>query len=254
MFAGTVSSFRGRLQLVHPEYELLPGAPPNADLTPELAAEFATELIPVYPASAKASSWVIARSVQTVLDPLDAGGGPAPGRGQGAARAVRPGRGHPGHPPAAGLGRPRAGPAPAASGTRRSCCRPRWRSAGWRPRAMPAMPRPHVEGGLADELRRPAAVRPHRGQRRGGRDDRGRPACAYPMHRLLQGEVGSGKTVVAIRAMLQVVDAGGQAALLAPDRGARRSSTTGRSRGMLGPLAQGGQLGGGRARDRRRPC
>src|SRR5580658_10335996 len=40
MFAGTVSSFRGRLQLVHPEYEVLPGAPPNADLTPELAAEF----------------------------------------------------------------------------------------------------------------------------------------------------------------------------------------------------------------------
>src|SRR5580700_3427499 len=36
MFAGTVSSFRGRLQLVHPEYELLPGAPPNADLTSEL--------------------------------------------------------------------------------------------------------------------------------------------------------------------------------------------------------------------------
>ena len=52
MFAGTVSSYRGRLQLVHPEYELLPGAPPNADLTPELAAEFATELIPVYPATA----------------------------------------------------------------------------------------------------------------------------------------------------------------------------------------------------------
>src|SRR5580704_1655103 len=50
MFAGTVSSFRGRLQLIHPEYELLPGAPPNADLTPELAAEFAAELIPVYPA------------------------------------------------------------------------------------------------------------------------------------------------------------------------------------------------------------
>ena len=36
MFAGTVSSYRGRLQLVHPEYQLLPGAPPNADLTPEL--------------------------------------------------------------------------------------------------------------------------------------------------------------------------------------------------------------------------
>ena len=54
MFAGTVSRFRTRLQLVHPEYEMLPGAPPNADLTPELAAEFAAEMIPVYPASAKA--------------------------------------------------------------------------------------------------------------------------------------------------------------------------------------------------------
>ena len=47
MFAGTVSSFRGRRQLVHPECEMLPGAPPNADLTPELAAEFAAEILPV---------------------------------------------------------------------------------------------------------------------------------------------------------------------------------------------------------------
>ena len=37
LFAGTVSSFRGRRQLVHPECEMLPGAPPNADLNPELA-------------------------------------------------------------------------------------------------------------------------------------------------------------------------------------------------------------------------
>src|SRR5205814_2978500 len=78
MFAGTVSSFRGRRQLVHPECEMLPGAPPNADLTPELAAEFAAEMIPVYPASAKASSWMIARAVKTVLDPLDAGEDPLP--------------------------------------------------------------------------------------------------------------------------------------------------------------------------------
>ncbi len=63
------------------------------------------------------------------------------------------------------------------------------------------------------------------------------------MHRLLQGEVGSGKTVIAIRAMLQVVDAGGQAALLAPTEVLAQQhyrSVT----GMLGPLAQGGQLGG----------
>ena len=62
------------------------------------------------------------------------------------------------------------------------------------------------------------------------------------MHRLLQGEVGSGKTVIAIRAMLQVVDAGGQAALLAPTEVLAQQhyrSVT----GMLGPLAQRGQLG-----------
>ncbi len=41
-------------------------------------------------------------------------------------------------------------------------------------------------------------------------------AQPHPMNRLLQGEVGSGKTLVALRAMLRVVDSGGQAALLAP--------------------------------------
>jgi ATP-dependent DNA helicase RecG len=65
----------------------------------------------------------------------------------------------------------------------------------------------------------------------------------HPMNRLLQGEVGSGKTVVALRAMLQVVDSGGQAALLAPTevlaQQHHRSITA-----MLGDLAQGGMLGG----------
>ena len=63
------------------------------------------------------------------------------------------------------------------------------------------------------------------------------------MHRLLQGEVGSGKTVVALRAMLQVVDAGRQAALLAPTEvlAAQHARTL---RSMLGPLARAGELGG----------
>ena len=63
------------------------------------------------------------------------------------------------------------------------------------------------------------------------------------MQRLLQGEVGSGKTVVALRAMLQVVDAGGQAALLAPTSvlAAQHVRTL---RALLGDLAEGGMLGG----------
>ncbi|MFT4011137.1 MAG: ATP-dependent DNA helicase RecG [Nocardioidaceae bacterium] len=68
-------------------------------------------------------------------------------------------------------------------------------------------------------------------------------AGSHPMHRLLQGEVGSGKTVVALRAMLRVVDSGGQAALLAPTdvlaQQHLRSITA-----MLGDLAGGGMLGG----------
>jgi ATP-dependent DNA helicase RecG len=68
-------------------------------------------------------------------------------------------------------------------------------------------------------------------------------AQSYPMHRLLQGEVGSGKTVVALRAMLSVVDSGGQAALLAPTEvlAAQHLRTIEK---LLGPLAQGGMLGG----------
>ncbi len=67
-------------------------------------------------------------------------------------------------------------------------------------------------------------------------------AMTHPMHRLLQGEVGSGKTVVALRAMVTVVDAGGQAALLAPTEVlAQQHFRTMTS--MLGPLADGGLLG-----------
>ncbi len=65
----------------------------------------------------------------------------------------------------------------------------------------------------------------------------------HPMNRLLQGEVGSGKTVVALRAMLQVVDSGGQAALLAPTEVLAQQHHRSIS-AMLGDLAQGGMLGG----------
>jgi ATP-dependent DNA helicase RecG len=242
MFAGTVSSFRGRLQLIHPEYELLPGAPPNADLTPELAAEFAAELIPVYPASAKASSWLIARSVKTILDPLDVGEDPLPAQLReryglyGRAEAIRAI-----HRPLDWADRNRALERlkwdeafmlQAALAQRRMAAA-----------ALPAMPRPHVPDGIADEFDAQLPFTLTAGQVAVGETIANDLACAYPMHRLLQGEVGSGKTVIAIRAMLQVVDAGGQAALLAPTEVLAqqhyRSVTA-----MLGPLAQRGQLGG----------
>ena len=242
MFAGTVSSFRNRRQLVHPECEMLPGAAPNADLTPELAAEFATEMIPVYPASAKFPSWRIAKSVKVVLDTLDVGEDPLPAQVReryelaGRAEAIR------------AIHRP-LDPAD----RNRAIARLKWDEAfllqaalaqrRLAAAAMPAMPRPHIDGGIADEFDARLPFTLTAGQVAVGETIAAELACAYPMHRLLQGEVGSGKTVIAIRAMLQVVDAGGQAALLAPTEVLAqqhyRSIT-----GMLGPLAQSGQLGG----------
>ena len=68
-------------------------------------------------------------------------------------------------------------------------------------------------------------------------------AQPHPMTRLLQGEVGSGKTLVALRAMLRVVDSGGQAALLAPTEVLAQQHHRSIS-GLLGDLAEGGMLGG----------
>jgi ATP-dependent DNA helicase RecG len=66
-------------------------------------------------------------------------------------------------------------------------------------------------------------------------------ATETPMHRLLQGEVGSGKTVVALRAMLAAVDGGGQAALLAPTEVLAQQHYRS-MRAMMGDLADGGML------------
>ena len=66
LFSGTVSTFRGRRQLIHPDFEMLPDEATESRAAAELAAEYATELIPVYPASAKISSWQIARAVRLV--------------------------------------------------------------------------------------------------------------------------------------------------------------------------------------------
>ncbi len=49
-------------------------------------------------------------------------------------------------------------------------------------------------------------------------------ATPHPMHRLVQGDVGSGKTVVALHAAAVAIESGYQAALMAPDRAARRAA------------------------------
>src|SRR5215467_14475482 len=242
LFAGTVSSFRGRRQLVHPEYELLPDSSTDDGITAELAAEYATELIPVYPASAKLSSWQISRSVQVALDTLDAGEDPLPEQvreqyalwpREAAIRAIH---------------RPQD-----REDLRRARERLKWDEAfvmqaalaqrRLAAAAMPAVPRPPEPDGIAAEFDGRLPFTLTEGQRFGGEVIARDLSGAYRMNGRRQGEVGSGKTVVAVRAMLQVVDALGQAALLAPTEVLAqqhyRSITE-----LLGPLAASGQLGG----------
>lgn len=110
-------------------------------------------------------------------------------------------------------------------------------------RALGARARTRRAGGLLDAFDARLPFELTGGQREIGdllAEELGRD---HPMNRLLQGEVGSGKTLVALRAMLQVVDAGGQAALLAPTEVLAQQHHRSIS-AMLGDLAQGGMLGG----------
>jgi ATP-dependent DNA helicase RecG len=243
LFAGTVSSFRGRRQLVHPEYEMLPETNDTPLMTAEIAEQFANELIAVYPASAKLSSWKISRAVDVILDTLEAGEDPIPAEirerydlwpRELAIRAI--------HRPQdrAELAHARKRLKWDEAFTMQAALAQRRLAAA----AMPSVPRPPIPDGLVAAFDRRLPFTLTEGQRVVGEEVAHDLACAYPMNRLLQGEVGSGKTVVAVRAMLQVVDAGGQAALLAPTEVLAqqhyRSITA-----LLGPLAEAGQLGGG---------
>ena len=237
LFSGQVSTFQGKRQLAHPDYELLGAGDPAARAT-----EFASELIPVYRATKEISSWKIANSVEIALDVLDVPSDPLPAgvRGRyglcGYADALR------------GIHRPV---------DRRDLDRARLRLKWDEAFALQvvlaqrrlaaaeysATPRPLAPGGLLADFDAALPFELTVGQQLAGTtiaDDLGRE---HPMHRLLQGEVGSGKTVIAVRAMLQVVDAAGQAVLLAPTEVLAQQHYRTISQ-LLGPLAQGGQLGG----------
>ena len=109
-------------------------------------------------------------------------------------------------------------------------------------RLVRSEPRTGASGGIFDAFDARMPFELTAGQRRVEEEILGDLAQEHPMRRLLQGEVGSGKTVVALRAMLRVIDSGGQAALLAPTevlaQQHHRSITA-----MLGDLAEADRLG-----------
>ncbi|MGV9902817.1 ATP-dependent DNA helicase RecG [Streptomyces sp. NPDC003388] len=236
MFAGKVSVFNRRLQLAHPAYELLHGD------SEETVETWAGALIPIYPATAKLESWKIGKAVQTVLPSAREAVDPLPA-------SLQAGRGLVSLPEALlKIHRPHT-----QADIADARARLKWDEAfvlqvalARRRHADAQLPavarRPKPDGLLtAFDDRLPFTLT--EGQRKVSEEIFGDLATEHPMHRLLQGEVGSGKTLVALRAMLAVVDAGGQAAMLAPTevlaQQHHRSVTE-----MMGELAEGGMLGG----------
>jgi ATP-dependent DNA helicase RecG len=243
MFAGEVSTFRRQRQLVHPEFQVVPESVPGDDrMAKEAAAGFASEIIPVYPASARIHSWTIAKAVGVVLDTLDPQEDPIPADIRERYALTRETEAlHGIHRPASEADKEAAMERlkwDEAFILQTALAQRRVAAA-----AMPAEPRPPAEKpGIAAAFEERLPFTLTKGQQEVGDVIARDLSCASPMHRLLQGEVGSGKTVVAVRAMLQVIDNGGQAALLAPTEVLAqqhyRSVTA-----LLGPLASAGQLG-----------
>ncbi|MFD8529873.1 ATP-dependent DNA helicase RecG [Streptosporangium canum] len=239
MFAGKVGAFgqgdKRRWQLSHPEFEMF-------DETEAGAEEFAAALVPIYPAGKDVTPWAIRRALGVVLDTMGPLDDPLPAELR--ARHKLPGLAE----ALLAVHRPRDHGDVTRARKRLKfdeafllqavLLQRRMAAASW-----PATPRPPRGDGLLADFDRRLPFQLTEGQRSVGEEIEADLALAHPMHRLLQGEVGAGKTVVALRAMLQVVDAGGQAVLLAPTEVLAQQHHRSIS-AMLGDLAAGGMFGG----------
>ena len=212
MFSGRVGIYRGEYTLTNPHYALLSKDASGTDVT-----DAATAPVPVYRAPVKLPTDRISGYMAQLLEkvPLKELEDPVP-------YTIR-----------------RARKVPSLEWTYRALHTPdsedTWRAAQAQMRYREAFvlqsalarlhsvraahltqPRPAVEGGLADRLIQVLPYELTEGQQKVGAEIASDLSSESPMNRLLQGDVGSGKTVVALRAMLQVADAGGQSAMLAP--------------------------------------
>jgi ATP-dependent DNA helicase RecG len=211
IFAGKVGEYRRETQLTHPDYELF-----DDDDTARLNAEaYANLPIPIYPATSSLPSFQMRKIIAIVLDALGDVDDPLPEdlrRRNGLLdartaleRIHRPDFDDQVGPAVATLRMHEAFVLQAALLQQREFVR-----------ALSATRREASPGGL---LERFDAILPF--ERTPDQVSVGESIAAdlvgeWPMNRLVQGEVGSGKTLVALRAMLQVAESGGQSALIAP--------------------------------------
>lgn len=254
LFSGKVSRYRGVRQLLFPDFTVLDdptaldaagvvAASTSRGSNRRLAPLLRRPLIPIYPATRQVPSWDIAYAVERCLEFV---------RGAGIEDPL---------PPAVRQRWKLVDLLTAWSDIHQPLSRAQYQQGRRRlafdealgtqlvlvdrrrtARQRPAVARPHRPGGLLDRLDGQLPFTLTAGQRQVGEVIAAELAGTTAMQRLLQGEVGSGKTVVALRAMLQVVDAGGQAALLAPTE--VLASQHARSlASLLGALGEAGRLG-----------
>ncbi len=237
LFAGKVGLFNGKKQLAHPDYEMIP----DGNDVDAAASSFAGKYLPVYPASAKMPSWKISKCVEMAIDSLDEVEDFLP-------EHIRSSFGYPTlHQGLVQLHRP-ADLDSAESARERLTFDEAFLLQSLlvlrrnELRKLNTASRKAKKGGILDSFDASLPFQLTGGQKAVCAEIEADLAQDHPMHRLLQGEVGSGKTIVALRAMLAVVDSGGQAALLAPTEvlAAQHLRTIEK---LLGPLAQGGTLG-----------
>ena len=238
LFAGKVGVFNNKKQLAHPDYEMIPD---GSDVDSAVEG-FAGKYLPVYPASAKMPSWKISQCAQLAIGSLEEIQDFLP-------TSIREKHNYPSlhqalvqlHQPAdldhAELSRERltfdeAFLLQSLLVMRRIELK-----------KLNSTSRKRISGGLLDAFDATLPFELTAGQVAVCKEIESDLSQPHPMHRLLQGEVGSGKTIVALRAMLAVVDSGGQAALLAPTEvlAAQHLRTIQK---LLGELGQGGMLGG----------
>ncbi len=253
MLSGEIGYYRGTMQLTHPAFLIVDSgkgsrslariAETSRDPSGELVLDgFARDFFPIYPASAKLQSWDIYACVRQVIDVLDPVPDPLPKdvvkqrnlmSEDEALRAI--------HLSEIEAERQRA----VERLTYDEAVGLQWalisRRHGELGESGPSAPR--RDDGLRSALEAQLPYELTAGQKQVLATLTAELAETRPMNRMLQGEVGSGKTIVSVLAMLQMVDAGYQCALLAPTEvlAAQHARSV---RDVLGPLAMAGQLGG----------
>ena len=242
LFAGKVQEYRGRKQLIHPEYILT--AQQGEETDPDVIEMFAKALIPVYPATGSVPSWRTAKAIKFVMSQLE-----IKEDDDVVPKAMQEELGLITfkqaitwiHEPetfeqvAMALNRLKFDEAFVLQTVllqRRA-----------KESQLPATARKQVTDGLVTHFDKNLPFELTNGQKEIGEALFAEIGQTHPMHRLLQGDVGSGKTIVALRAMLAAVDAGGQAALLAPTEvlAGQHLRTI---KKLMGTLATKGELGG----------